>query len=270
MLGADDAKKKALLKKVMGYLEGAPDDVPPPYLSRDVYNLISREFGVEDPYREIKRESTKRALEMLPELREFVASSQDPLFEAVRVAIIGNIIDFGTSNSFTLEDVSSFKNIPIAVNHYPELKRELERAKAVLYIGDNAGETVFDRVLVEMLSGSGKRVYYAVRSRPIINDATYEDAIEAGLDEVAEVVDSGSDGPGVVFDRVNERFKHLFRDADVVISKGQGNYETLDDVPRTVYFLFRAKCTVVAERVGANLGDILILKGGTQCRGLLL
>ncbi len=270
VLKAGEEEKKAVLVKVMRYLVGAPTDVPPPYLSREVYNIISKEFGVDDPYREIKKASNKMALRLYPELKKRVKESEDSLYEAVKVAIIGNIIDFGASQDFTLEDVDLFDDIPIAINHYPELKERLERAETVLYIGDNAGEVVFDRVLVEELVDMGKRVFFAVRSKPIINDATKEDAEEAGIDEFAEIVDSGSDAPGVVIDRVTERFKHLFRDADVVLSKGQGNFETLDDVPREIFFLLRAKCPVVAEKLGANIGDIIILRGGRVCHGLLL
>lgn len=221
--------------------------MPPPYLSREFYNIISNEFGVEDPYKEIKRESNELVLRLLPELKRRVEEAKDPLFEAVRLAIIGNIIDFGASQNFTLEDIDAFEEIPITINHYQELKNDLESAKTVLYIADNAGEVVFDRLLVEQLYNMGKRIFFAVRSRPIINDATKEDALVAGIDNFAEIVDSGSDAPGIVIDKVTEKFKHLFRDVDVVISKGQGNYETLDDIPREVYFLLRAKCPVVAS-----------------------
>lgn len=247
VLKADEDKKKDLLKKVMAYLAQAPTRVPPPYLSREFYNIISNEFGVEDPYKEIKRESNELVLRLLPELKRRVEEAKDPLFEAVRLAIIGNIIDFGASQNFTLEDIDAFEEIPITINHYQELKNDLESAKTVLYIADNAGEVVFDRLLVEQLYNMGKRIFFAVRSRPIINDATKEDALVAGIDNFAEIVDSGSDAPGIVIDKVTEKFKHLFRDVDVVISKGQGNYETLDDIPREVYFLLRAKCPVVAS-----------------------
>ncbi len=270
MLEAEEGARKGLLKEVMDYLSKAHDSLSPPYLSRDVYRIISRRLGVEDPYREKKRESNRLALSMLPHLKELVEKAEDPLFEAVRIAIVGNIIDFGVAESFSLEELSSFSSIPFAINHYPQLKEELQEAKTVLYIGDNAGEVVFDRVLIELLNRMGKRVFFAVRSAPIINDATYEDAVEAGIDRFAEIVDSGSDGPGVLMDRVTERFKHLFRDADVVISKGQGNFETLEDIPRTVYFLLRAKCEVVAGMIGANVGDMVIYRGGKSCPGLLL
>ncbi len=254
----------------MAVLSKADDSVPPPYLSRDVYNIISEELGVDDPYKEIKKESNRKALNMYSSLKKLVEESEDGLFEAVRIAVIGNIIDFGASQNFRLEDLPSFKEIPFAVNDYSKLKSDLAKANKVLYIGDNAGEIVFDKVLVELLVDMGKEVFFAVRSKPIINDATMEDALEVGMNEVAEVIDSGSDAPGIVVDRVTNEFKHLFRDAHVVISKGQGNFETLEDIPRTVYFLLRAKCSVVADILGANIGDMVIYKGGSQCHGLLL
>ncbi len=270
MVGADEDKRKELLKRVMAFLAEARNDVPPPYLSRDVYNIISEILGVEDPYKEKKEESNSMALSLYPQLKKMVEEADDPLFEAVRIAIIGNIIDFGACQEFKLEDISSFHEIPIGINHYPQLKEEIERAKTVLYIGDNAGEVVFDRILLEKLKEMGKRLYFAVRSAPIINDVTKKEAIEAGIDKVAEIIESGSDAPGIVIEKATERFKHLFRDAHVVISKGQGNYETLEDIPRRVYFLLRVKCPVVARKIGTEMGNIVILKGGRECRGLLL
>ncbi len=271
VIGSDESEKKRVLKEVLAYLKDAPDNLPPPYLSRDVYNIISRITGVEDPYYEIKKESNRMALKLYPELKKRVKAAQDPLFEAVKIAIIGNIIDFGAGHNFTLEDIASFENIPIGINHYSYLKEDISSAKTVLYIGDNAGEVVFDRILLEELYSMGKKIFFAVRAKPIINDATVSDALEAGIQQFAEIVDSGSDGPGIVFDRVTEEFKHLFRDCDVVISKGQGNFETLEDIPRRVYFLLRTKCDVVASILGTRLGDIVILKGGVECAdGLLL
>ncbi len=264
-------KKKKILKEVLSYLKDAPDNLPPPYLSRDVYNIISQCTGIEDPYFEIKKESNRMALKLYPKLKAKVKEASDSLFEAVKIAIIGNIIDFGAGHNFSLEDVASFENIPIGINHYQFLKEDILFGKTVLYIADNAGEIVFDRILVEELFSLGKKVFFAVRSKPIINDATIEDALEAGIQEFAEIIDSGSDGPGIILDKVTERFKHLFRDCDVIISKGQGNFETLEDIPRRVYFLLRTKCDVVASILGTRLGDIVILKGGRECtNGLLL
>ena len=266
-----EEERKEIMREVLSYLSTASYNMPPPYLSRDVYNIISKITGVSDPYEEIKRESNKFALSLYPKLKERVKKAEDPLFEAVRLAIIGNIIDFGAAHNFSLEDIKSFESIPIGINHYDYLKKDINQAKSVLYIADNAGEVVFDRILVEELAAKGKKVFFAVRSKPIINDATFQDAVEAGIHHYAEIIDSGSDAPGILLNKVTERFKHLFRDCEVVISKGQGNFETLEDIPRRVYFLLRTKCDVVASTLGTNLGDIVILKGGRECTsGLLL
>jgi len=142
-------------------------------------------------------------------------------------------------------------------SHFEELKKALSEAESVLYLGDNAGESVLDRILIEEIKAP---VIYAVRDIPVLNDATYDDAVASGIGESAEIVSSGTTAPGTILRTCNDNFLEIFRNADVVISKGQGNYEALSDVDRSIFFLLRAKCPVVAEDLGVKDGD-LILKG---------
>lgn len=263
IIGSNEEDKKETIKQVLTYLASAPSNLPPPYISRRVYKIVSDVTGVADPYAEVKKKSSLMVLGMLPILRERVKGAEDPIYEAFRLAIIGNIIDYGAGKSFTLEDISFFGNIPIKINHYDDFLKDLKKAKTVLYIGDNAGEVVFDLLALEVLSNLNKKVYFAVRTRPIINDVTKDDAEYVGVGRYAEIIDSGSDAPGVALDVVTPRFKSLLEEADLVISKGQGNFETLETYKRDdIYFLLRVKCEVVAKMLKANIGDIIIAKKG--------
>ncbi len=256
----DEALQERVLKEVMGKLAQYQGSDPPPKVSRLVYWTIARATGVEDPYRDKKKECNRVALELYPHLKEMVNRAPDPLFTAVKVAIVGNIIDFGVGRSFELESLEAIEKLELVINHYPIFREEYEEARTILYIGDNAGEVVFDRVLIEEFQG--KEVYFAVRSGPIINDVTLEDAHEAGIDQVAYVLESGSWAPGTLLDEASSQFKELFMEADMIISKGQGNFETLDDAPRDLFFLLRAKCDVVAQLLGVEIGDTLLIKKG--------
>ena len=258
----DESLQEEILKEVMTRLAGYEGVDPPPKVSRLVYGTISKRTGVDDPYREKKKECNQMALELYPHLKEMVNRSPDPLFTAIRVAIVGNIIDFGVGRSFELESLEAIEKLDLVINHYAIFKEEFQRARTILYIGDNAGEVVFDRVLVEEFQD--KEVYFAVRSGPIINDVTLEDAIEAGIDRVATVIESGSWAPGTLLDEVSSSFMELFMEADMVISKGQGNFETLDEAPRDVFFLLRAKCDVVAQLLNVRIGDTLLIKKGSH------
>jgi len=260
LLTQDEEVQEALLKEIMGKLAQYKGEDPPPKVSQIVYGTIARRLGVTDPYREKKLECNRMALELYPRLKEMVRRAPDPLFMAVKVAIAGNIIDFGVGRTFKLETGEALEKLDLVVSHYASFRQDLERARRILYIGDNAGEVVFDRVLIEEMGE--KEVIFAVRSVPIINDVTLEDAKEAGIDQAARVIESGSRVPGTLLGESTPEFKDLFFNADMVISKGQGNFETLDDAPRAIYFLLRAKCDVVAQLLGVEVGSTLLIKGG--------
>ena len=147
-----------------------------------------------------------------------------------------------------------------AILDFDVFERQISKAKNILYIGDNAGESVFDKILIEEIN---KPVIYAVREEPVINDAIYEDAIESGLDEVAQIISSGSKAPGTILELCNNNFIEKFNNADVIISKGQGNYEGLSDVKRSVFFLLKAKCHVIARDLNVNEDDIILKFNGS-------
>jgi uncharacterized protein with ATP-grasp and redox domains len=253
----DDEKKiKEVLDRIGLLISKVPLHHSPPETSREIYGIVREVTGVDDPFVKLKAESLKKALALYPWLKERVAASKDPLETAVRLAIAGNVIDFGANPDFELEaDVQAILQTEPAINHYSTFKEELRSADEVLYIGDNAGETVFDKVLVEEMA---KSVVYIVRDRPIINDTTIDDAVNSGLHEVAKVVSSGWDGPGVSLKSGSEAFLRHYRGADLIISKGQGNYETLSTQQSPIFYLLKAKCPVIARNLGVKQGDTVI------------
>ena len=252
----DEEKIKEVLDRVGMLVSEIPLDSSPPETGREVYRVVRQVTGVDDPFATLKAESIEKALALYPSMKQIVRDSDDPLETAVRLAVAGNLIDFGANPDFNLErDVKEALRKEPAINHYEAFKNKLEGAREILYLGDNAGETVFDRVLIEVMA---KPVTYAVRERPVINDATVEDAVRSGLDELAEVVSSGCDAPGVILNRCSEPFLDNYKRADLIISKGQGNYETLSGEQRPIFYLLKTKCPVIAADLGVKDGDTVI------------
>jgi uncharacterized protein with ATP-grasp and redox domains len=258
MITDDEETIHQVLLEVNTLLPEISGDVTPPEIGRKVYRIVSRLTGVQDPYKEIKQKCTQQALALYPDLKERVRSADDRLKTAIRIAIAGNVIDFGSNIPFDIEkDVGFILSQKFAIDHYDVFKTALTRAKSVLYVADNAGETVFDRVLIEEL---GKPVTYVVREHPIINDAVREDAIAAGLDKVVDIVSSGVDAPGNILRLCSDDFFKIYEVADFIISKGQGNYEGLSEENRPIFFLLKAKCSVIAKHIGVKQGSIILKK----------
>ncbi len=257
----DDIKIKQVLDEVGTMIKDIPMHHTPVQSGVLVYQKIREITGVLDPYKEIKKNSIHEALTLYPKLIKYMNDSDNKLLTAIRIAITGNVIDFGMDKQYVLvEELNKIMKQDFAIFDYEEFVNELEQAKSILYIGDNAGESVFDKILIEAL---GKPVTYAVRGIPIINDVTMEDAIESGIGKIAEIISSGSPAPGTILELCDDNFVHLFNNADMVISKGQGNYEGISNVSRSVFFLLKAKCKIIANDLGVNENDI-ILKGINQ------
>jgi len=255
---ADEKLLRDILDRVCQILPTLPLDARPPVFGREVYRLVSEMIGITDLYEDVKSECTKQALGLYPDLKKRIEGATDPLMLAVRLSIAGNVIDFGTTRRFNIEeDLETVLRQEFAVDHSGQFRKDLNSAKNVLFLGDNAGETVFDRLLIEEL---GMPVVYVVRETPIINDAVRQDAVEAGIDAVAEILSSGSDAPGNILELCSEEFMDAYLSADLIISKGQGNYEALSEEDRPIFFLLKAKCQVIARDIGVAQGSIILMK----------
>lgn len=232
---------------------------PPPLLADELQALLRESTGCDDPYREAKQRFNRLATELLPPLAAAVQRSSDPFASAVRLAIAGNVIDLGAKSGLTEDEVQGAASTALAqplVGALEALRSAAGAAKRILYLADNAGEIVFDRVLIEQLPRG--RVTVAVRGRPVINDATREDAVAAGLPALAEVIDNGSSAPGTVLAKCAPDFRSHFNKADLIIAKGQGNFETLHETSAPIFCLFRVKCAIVARNCGHPLGSHIV------------
>jgi uncharacterized protein with ATP-grasp and redox domains len=252
----DEKKIKTLLDDVGCMIKDIPMDNTPPETGDLIYKKIRELTGVFDPYKKIKEKSIHDALKMYPGLKQIVKNSDKCLLTAIRIAIAGNIIDFGVDKTFNLEeDIEKILNQDFAIFHFQQFVEQLEHAQSILYLGDNAGESVFDKILIEEL---GKPVTYVVREIPVINDVTYIDALDSGLDQVANIISSGCSAPGTILPLCNDEFLRQFENADMIISKGQGNYEGLSNADRSVFFLLKTKCEVIAKHLNVKENEIVL------------
>jgi len=256
-------KKREIHQKATSLLDTAAYDEIPARIATRVHRLLRKETGV-DPYRLVKETYNHIAYKQLPDVRQLVAGAGDRLEAGVRVAIAGNIIDFGIFESVDLDrSLADAFQLPLSQDEYQEFYRAVDKARRILYLCDNAGEIVFDRVLLEVLQNRGKKVTAVVKGAPVINDATLADAAFAGLHECAEVIDNGSDGIGTLLEECSPRFMDHYRSADLIISKGQANFETLVKAcDSRIFFLFKVKCPVVADVLKREHGDIVLMRGG--------
>lgn len=262
LAGADEQQQKVVLDRVLDLLKQIDSASTPPEIGDRVHRVVRQEAGDGDPYRAAKEASTRQALALYPQLERLLAKADNSLEVAVRLSIAGNIIDLAPGRSYELwPEVERVLAQPFAIDDSAAFREALSEAEHVLYLADNAGETVFDRLLIDVLDAP---VIYAVKDGPILNDATREDALAAGLDQVAEIVSTGSDAPGTILERCSEAFQQLYDGAGLVIAKGQANYETLSDQGDKLFFLLQTKCPVIARDVGVPVGSIVLKQGETS------
>ena len=256
-VGADQQQQLLVVHRVLELLKDIPLGANPPEIAHYVHGFVHDEINVHDPYKEAKSASTQQALTLYPRLKNLVMHSDDALDTAIRLSIAGNIIDLAISEHH--DDLwATVKRVlkqPFAVNDANEMREKLAEADHVLFLADNAGETVFDRILVETLPIP---VLYAVKGGPILNDATMEDAVAAGLDQCATLMSTGSDAPGTIVALCSEEFRDQYSAAPLIIAKGQANYETLSDAGPSTFCLLQVKCPVIGRDIGAPVGSIIL------------
>jgi uncharacterized protein with ATP-grasp and redox domains len=259
--GTDLALREPILKKILRALAEADWGASPPAVARDLHRIIRKETDNLDPYREIKKRMNSIALDAMPSCQEYIRNHAAPREAAVRAAIAGNLLDSGAKIRIHPEDLpkmlAELLEKPLSGDPL-DLFREIEKADRILYLADNAGEIVFDRLLLDFLPTA--KVTLAVRGHPILNDALREDAELAGFNGLVPVIDNGSDAPGTVLEDCSAAFRECFYASDLIMSKGQGNYETLSSVPAPIFFLFTVKCPMIASQVGAPVGTMIAKK----------
>jgi uncharacterized protein with ATP-grasp and redox domains len=262
MSTSDPAIHETVIRDVLRWSSEMNLSVTPPAFAQRIHRRLRELTGAADPYAAEKKLHNEMALRALPALRRDLENSDNALLTAANFAIAGNIIDMGAKTGLQESDLVE------AIEHAAEneLTGDTEafvstvlNAENILYLCDNAGEIVFDTLLVEPLGP--ERVTAAVRGKPIINDALMEDAVTAGLDQMVPIIGNGSDVPGTLLDDCSEEFRQAFDSADLIVSKGQGNFETLSDCGKNIFFLLKVKCPVVAESVGLPVGTHVLRHG---------
>jgi damage-control phosphatase, subfamily I len=254
-------------KQLMEYmLEIDLNEFTAPLIGKYLYNLVGKALEKEDPYRNLKRKYNNLALKYYDEVKEIVANSNDPLFEAIGASALGNTVDFASQHKIELiKDLRGFTPDNFKINDYKSFKHDLEQTEKLVIIGDNTGEIVFDKVLIETIKKSypNKEIVYAVRSTPIINDATFQDAKYIGLTDIVKVIES-SPAPGIDFSNISKELEiYLNKNKCLVLSKGQGNFETLHSVRlrnKRIYYLLKAKCNLMERIFNVKLGSLIFKK----------
>ncbi len=261
---SDDQKiRQKTINEVLKYLQNVDYSDPPPLLGKHIYDIIYRVTGNNDPYREIKHKINHLALSLYDDLRKIVFQNPEPILTAAKLAVAGNIINFADEDDeiHLRRIIERIHDLNFEINHIDKFIKDILKSKKILYLADNAGEIVFDRLFIEML----QRYYpersldftVIVRGAPIINDATLEDAKMIGLDRIARVIDNGDYAPAMVLSDISKQARAEYENADLVISKGQGNYETLDTETRLIYYLLKIKCPVISKVINAQIGNLV-------------
>lgn len=253
-LCSDKNKKNEFLKKVNSLIDSLGYEIPSPYISKRINDLINSEYGEHDNYIELKNKYNSLMLEAEDGLYKNITTSGDPLMRALKYAMVGNLIDFAAHDSITPELLSELIKTAesqfIAESEYEALKSDLSTAKNLVYLCDNAGEIVFDKLCIKTLKSLYKNLNITaiVRGKPVFNDATLKDAKNIGLDKVVSVINNGTDIPGTYLCEIDKTAKKVIDDADIIISKGQGNFETLYGCDKNIYYIFLCKCAHFISR----------------------
>lgn len=258
--------KEVLYKKIFANMSQIDFSKTNPELAGDNYRLLKKHIGYEDPYREMKRFYNQYFLDRLQEYDEKICSIE----EAVKYAIVANIIDFNPIHADVEKDIkhyfSNIEELNLTINDIKTLIIDIKNAKKILYLGDNCGEICFDKLLIERIKAlnSECKVWFGVRGEAVINDNIIEDAQLVGMDEVAEIISNGDSSLGTILSRVSKEFLEVYKEADVIIAKGQANYESLSEEKENIYFLLMTKCKVIAADIGVSEKALICMKN-TEC-----
>jgi hypothetical protein len=262
-LAADDEQVVArIMQQVLREAADFSLDLTPPHMGQRIHRIVRRESGHDDPYDNEKARLNRLGAGLYDRLKKKAPRAPDPRDFALRLAVAGNVLDYGPPDNDQARvpekvERSAFSK-HLAIDHRKAFWRAVDEAGRILYLADNAGEVFFDRLLVDYLPQN--KVTVVVRGGPAINDVTRKDLDGTGFDEVVEVIDNGSDAPGTILEDCSTAFLERYHAADLVISKGQGNYETLSQVDQHIFFLLQVKCPVLARDIDCQVGDPVVME----------
>lgn len=263
----EEEEQLKIVKGLMTEMLELSEDVSAPYIAHRMQEALAKALDDPDPYRLEKAYYNQEMMKIAPDLESIRDKSPDPFATALKLAAAGNIIDFGPgydlSREKVLATIAATMEMSLPEAELAALHEDLEGAKTLLYLGDNTGEIVFDRIFVNTIKKEfpAAKIYFAARGRPVLNDITEEDAYLVKMDEIAEIINNGTSIPGTVLEHVSPAFKEIFDQADVIIAKGQGNFESLFGSGReNLYYLFLCKCNLFIERLGAKPNDLIFMR----------
>ncbi|MEE4167224.1 MAG: ARMT1-like domain-containing protein [Desulfocapsaceae bacterium] len=270
LCGLDSRDRKKVMNYTLNTMAHLPSDIYPHEIVVAVNEHIKATYcskdDIFDPYADLKQQTREIAQQFYASIEQKIAQAPDPLEMAIKCAALGNIIDFGAKSHGDLDvkgELEKIDSLGFAVYDYEPFLVSLENAGLILYLGDNVGEDIFDKVFITEIKKQypDKRIIFAVREQPVINDVTLADARAIGMHQLVETISSGSIYPGTILDKTTETFQELFRTADLVISKGQGNFETLcNEEHPALFFFLRAKCEKVAKYLDVGLKSMILKK----------
>ncbi len=256
----EEETREKIMREVFAEMSVIDFSDCPPQIARKVFDIIEKHTSKKDTYREIKEKSNNYILNLEGELREIISQANDSFEAGLRLAIAGNIIDFGANHKFSNEsihqEIKQALKFKISSAVITDFKKAICNADKILYLGDNAGEIVFDKLFIEQLPTN--KVTFAVRGIHVINDVLLEDAEKVGITSLVPVISNGAGYPGTVLEKCSKEFQKVFEESDIVISKGQGNYETLNSCPKHIFFLLKVKCEVIAKNINRKVGEFII------------
>ncbi len=264
LVALEPCLQECFVRDVLRWASEMDLDGPPPQLAQRIQRHLRELSRVEDPYRALKDQQNHLVLGLLPELQARLNAAPDPLGLAVRLAIAGNVIDLGVKVDLEESEVRQALEAALTETFVGDLeafRQALAEARSILYLADNAGEIALDRLLIAQIGPD--RVTLAVRGGPVLNDATRSDAQAVGLEGWVRLIDNGSDAPGTLLEDCSKAFRDQFRRADLILAKGQGNFETLSLAKGNLFFLFKAKCAVIADHAGVPLGAQVLVRAAT-------
>ncbi|MEN8118370.1 MAG: ARMT1-like domain-containing protein [Bacteroidota bacterium] len=255
---AEEKRNQLVIDMIGDIAKVNPNNSYSPEITRNLIERMKNISTVTDPYQKEKEESNRELMARYDEFKEKVESSSNKFDTALRLAIAGNIIDFGPDHKFNVnETINRVLSSDFAIDHSEQLKAEIEKANTILYLGDNCGEIVLDKLFLETLGHPN--VWFAVRNKPVLNDATEKEALEVGIDKVAKIISNGDDIPSTLLHRAGKEFMELYNSADLIISKGMGNYEGLmDETDPRLFFLLMIKCHIIGNKIGAENSDFVV------------
>ncbi len=274
LIGASEERQEKALREVLSALSKESYSQSEPELMQTTYKIITEAYNESNPYKKIKEFYNSELMSLYPVLKEKLDKRKDAFYLALKLAAAGNKIDFAASHSFNraevLSDIEDFENKgEFCIDHSEKLYASLKRSKKLLYIGDNCGEIVLDRLFIEQIKKDFPdiEITFGVRGKHIVNDITEEDAFQIKLEEISEIISSGSGIPGTILERTSEEFQKCFDEADTVIAKGQGNFEGLRNQEKNgLFFLFLIKCSVIADITKGTIFHSVCMEGKKPLR----